>query len=232
MLYLAESPRLATSDSDWLFVVVIEPYELVWRGSLGIVAVRLLPENGIACIRDLMVAPFPEIVVLINSVCTHAFRCQYFHIGTFWEDRGSPLRSCRAITASNHIIVTACCEDLLLTILFGQDPDVAVEVASPALDRLPACCLFLSHFELAREVLILLRILTNLIHGSVHHIARGENFSLLGHNNHEMFATVDIDNLVIRGQGEQVFDFIEFVDHLVYFDFLAAHVLFVLAAEE
>ena len=47
-----------------------------------------------------------------------------------------------------------------------------------------------------------------------------------------MFATIDIDNLVIRGQREQVFDFIEFVDHLVDFDFLAAHVLFVLAAEE
>jgi len=47
-----------------------------------------------------------------------------------------------------------------------------------------------------------------------------------------MLSTVNIDDLVIRGHGEQVLDLIELVDHLVDFDILADHVFFVLAAEE
>ena len=94
VLRLAESPRLATRNFDWLLVVLIEPDKFVGCGSLGFILLcSLLPQFGFSRVRNLMVTPFPEVVVLINAKCSHSFRCHNLHVGSFREDRGSPLRS-------------------------------------------------------------------------------------------------------------------------------------------
>jgi len=155
-----------------------------------------------------MATPFPNIVILVYTKSEHSSWRNRLHVCIFWEGWFSPGRSMWWICSTNHVIVCTkrkCFLYVRVADLFSQDPNIIIQVISPAFSRLPA----LLHRYFVRGCALTLFDLHLLFDRSIEFGAWGVNSTFISHNYDEISTSADVHDLFIWAQRVNVCNFME-----------------------
>ncbi len=178
------------------FSIVFKPDDLVGSGTLFIcVWISFFEKWLISYVWNIMVTPFPEIVLIINAISEHSLGLNWFHVDTLREDRLSPGWRGSCVTTAGHVVVTAERKNSLnLLPILTQNPYVIVKVISPTLWDFPIW--FHSYFVRITWIVLLVRH-KRTIDITVETGTWSVNVTLIGDNNDEIPTSGNVHDLFI-----------------------------------
>ena len=155
-----------------------------------------------------MVTPFPDIVILVDTKSEHSSWRNRLHVCIFWEGWFSPVRSRWWVCSTDHVVVSTkrkCFLYVRVAYLLSQDPEIIIQVISPAFSGLPA----LLHRYFVWGCYLSLFDQHLLFDRAVEFAAWGVNSAFISHNYDEISTSGDIHDLFILAQRVNVSNFME-----------------------